>query len=98
MIANRLRDPRIPSLVTVTGVKLAPDTRNATVFVSVFGDERVKGLAVEALNSAAPYIQKLVARRVSLKHFPKFFFKLDASLDYGDRIDELLDQIKDDLE
>ena len=42
VIAQEMRDPRIPSIVTVTRIKLAQDTRNATVFVSIFGDEKVK--------------------------------------------------------
>ncbi len=97
-IANRVRDPRIPSLVTVTDLKLAPDMRNATVFVSVYGDEQVRHSALTALNKAVPFIQKVVAERVSMKHFPRFIFKPDKSMDYGERIDELLNRIKDDLE
>lgn len=98
VIANKVRDPRIPSVVTVTDINLAPDTRNATVMVSIMGELAEREPALIALNKAAPYIQNLVAQRVKIKHFPRLHFKLDESLDYSEHINELLDQIKDDLD
>ncbi len=98
VIANKVRDPRIPSVVTVTDIKLAQDTRNATVLVSVMGELAEREPALMALNKAAPFIQLVVAQRVKIKHFPRLHFKLDESLDYSDHINELLDKIKDDLD
>ena len=98
VIAQRLRDPRIPSLVTVTDIKLAADTRNATVYISVFGSEsEVKG-AMIAMQRAAPFIQRLVSETMKIRHFPKLYFKLDKSLEYAQHINGLLEQVKDDLE
>lgn len=97
-IANRVRDPRIPSIVTVTEVRLSADTRNATVFVSVFGEDVVKTEALAALQHAAPFIQNRVAEKVKMKNFPRLHFKLDRSLDQSERINELLDEVKDDLD
>ena len=97
VIAREMRDPRIPAVVTVTQVKLAQDTRNATVFVSIYGDDRVKSGAIEALNAAAAYIQRMVSSRITIKNFPHFFFKLDNSLEHSQHINELLKEIKDDL-
>jgi len=96
-IANKMRDPRVPDIVSVTEIKLADDNRNATVFVSVYGTESEKKGALIALNRACPYIQKVVAERVSMRHFPKLLFKIDDSLDRGMKINELLKEIQDDL-
>jgi ribosome-binding factor A len=96
-IKERVRDPRVPAIVGVTEVKLASDTRNATVFVSIYGDEKVRTGALIALNRAAPYIQNVVAQRVSMRNFPRLVFRLDDSIDRGMHIDELLKDIKDDL-
>lgn len=98
VIVNKVRDPRIPSVVTVSQIQLASDTRNATVSVSIMGEHEEREQALVALNKAAPFIQKLVAQRVKIKHFPRLHFKLDESLDYSQHISELLDQIKDDLD
>lgn len=97
VIANRVRDPRVSSMVTVTEIRLAPDTRNATVMVSVFGEEADKKEAITGLNRAAPFIQNMVAQRIVVKHFPKFYFKLDKTLDDSIHLNDLLKEIKDDL-
>jgi len=97
-IAQEVRDPRVPDVVTITGVKLARDNRNATVYVSIIGDPHEKKAAVEALNKAAPFIQHVIAQRIVLKRFPRLYFKLDNSIEHGRRINDLLKEIKDDLE
>jgi ribosome-binding factor A len=97
VIAHEMRDPRIPPVVTVTQVKLAQDTRNATVYVSVYGDEKTKTGAIAALNSAAAYIQRMVAGRVTVKNFPRLYFKHDDSIEHGQHINELLKEIQNDL-
>jgi ribosome-binding factor A len=97
VIAHEMRDPRIPPVVTVTHVKLAQDTRNATVYVSVYGDEKARTAALEALNAAAAYIQRMVASRVTVKNFPRLYFKHDDSIEQGQHINELLKEIQDDL-
>mgnify|MGYP006312401051 CR=1 FL=1 len=96
-IANKIRDPRIPKVVTITEIKLSSDTRNATVFVSTYGEEQEKREAVAALNRASAFIQTIVSKRVPIRHFPKLCFRADDSIDRGMRIDELLSQVKDDL-
>jgi len=98
VISQELRDPRIPPVVTITRVKLAQDTRNATVFVSIYGDDQVKNDAIAALNKAASFIQCTVAGRITVKHFPHLYFKLDNSLEHSQHINELLKEIQDDLE
>ena len=98
IIAQEMRDPRIPPVVTVTRGKLAQDIRNATVFVSIYGDEDVKSNAVEALNKAVSFIQRVAASRIVVKHFPRLHFKIDNSIEHGRHIDELLKDIQNDLE
>jgi ribosome-binding factor A len=98
VIAHEVRDPRIPSMVTITHIKLAQDIRNATIYVSIFGDRSEKEEAITGLNKAAPFIQRVVAGRITVKHFPKLFFKLDNSIEHGQHINDLLKEIHDDLE
>jgi ribosome-binding factor A len=97
VISQEMRDPRIPSVVTITRVKLAQDTRNATVYVSVLGDDKVKAGAYAALNAAAAFIQRIVAGRITVKHFPRICFKLDDSIEYSSHINDLFKEIQDDL-
>jgi ribosome-binding factor A len=96
-IANRVRDPRVPSVVTVTDIALSPDTRTASVFVSVYGTDKEREGALAALNRAAAFIQNTVAKRVSARHFPRLSFRADDSIERGMRIDGILREIGDDL-
>ena len=97
-IQNKVRDPRVPMIVSVTDLKLSADTRNATVFVNVYGDERTKESARIALNRAAPFIQRVVGERIKLRHLPKLLFKIDTSIEHGMHIEEILRELKDDLD
>ncbi|MCL2181884.1 MAG: 30S ribosome-binding factor RbfA [Chitinispirillia bacterium] len=97
VISQEVRDPRIPGIVTVTEVKLARDVRNATVYVSLMGDDTEKQDALDALNKAAPFIQRMVASRVVTKNFPHLIFKIDTSIEYGQHINKLFREIEGDL-
>lgn len=98
VISNRVSDPRLPSMITLTSINLSKDTRNATILVSVYGSEEDKKIAIEVLNHAAPFIQNTVAKKVKIKHFPKFYFKIDNTFDEINSINTILDRVKDDLE
>ena len=95
VIAQEVRDPDIPGIVTVTEVNLAKDARNATVYVSIMGDGGETTKAVGALNKAAPFIKRIVASRVVTKNFPQLLFKIDTSIEHGQHIDELIRSIHD---
>lgn len=96
-IAEEMRDPRIPDVVTITEVRLATDCRNATIFVSVMGTDKEKKEALAVLNHAAPFLQHVISKNIVVKFFPKLYFKLDKSLEESEHINELLKEIKDDL-
>jgi ribosome-binding factor A len=96
-IAEEMRDPRIPEVITITEVRLASDCRNATVFVSMMGEMEEKKSVIKVLNHAAPFIQHYVATKIVMKFVPRLYFKLDNSLEESERINKLLEEIKDDL-
>ncbi len=96
-ISNKINDPRIPDVVTIGEIKLAPDTRNATVYISIYGDDKEKKSALIALNRATPYIQKCIVSKISVKNFPKLNFKIDSSFEHREHINTILENIKDDL-
>lgn len=77
-------------LATITGVKIARDLSQATVYVSVLGDERRRMHTIEQLQHAAGYIRGLLGKRLHLKRIPKLVFVDDPSLRNADRINRLL--------
>jgi ribosome-binding factor A len=88
-IATQLKDPRV-GFVTVTAVKTSPDLRHASVYVSVLGDAAARADSLKGLRSAHGYLQRLLARELTLKHTPTLTFAYDETVDRGMRITELL--------
>lgn len=89
-----LTDPRL-EMVSVTGVETSPDLRKAVVFISVLDLERGAD-AVEALNGAAPRLQRAVGREVRMKYTPQLTFTLDEGVVAGERIDAIFREIGSD--
>jgi ribosome-binding factor A len=61
------------------------------------GDKEEKDSVLDALSRATPFIKRAVASRISIKNFPHIIFKLDTSIEHGQRINELFKDIQDDL-
>ncbi len=72
-------DPRIRS-VTVLRVEVSPDLRQATVYVTVMGNEAEQNLALRGLKHAAGFFQSKVADRLQTRFTPVLAFKLDDSV------------------
>ena len=99
-IANHLGDPRIVGFVSVTQVDMAPDLRNAEVYLSIFGkDPADQNKTFEAIKHARTKIQSLVAREVQSKFCPVLHFHLDdkfkKTLETMRLIEEAASQFKD---
>ncbi|MBO7166800.1 MAG: 30S ribosome-binding factor RbfA [Kiritimatiellae bacterium] len=82
-----------PGLITVIDVNCAKDLKNATVKVSVFGDKDLQTIALHHLIHHARDFRQLINREVRLKCIPELRFELDHSLEKGDRVLALLNEI-----
>ena len=77
------------SNIAVTEVRMTPDLRHATAYVKPLlgaGDDEV----VKALRQNTAFLQREVAKRLSLKFAPKLKFRKDESFAEADRIEALL--------
>jgi ribosome-binding factor A len=72
-------DPRIRGLITVTGIKLSDDGKNATVLVSVLPEDRQE-LTMHGLKAASGKIRKDAMQKVRLKDMPHLEFAIDGSI------------------
>ncbi|MFN7973199.1 MAG: 30S ribosome-binding factor RbfA [Acidobacteriota bacterium] len=93
ILSRDLKDPRL-GFVTVTDVRLSPDLQHATVMVSVLGDDDARRESMRALASAAGFVRRELASRLSLRQTPDLSFREDSSLRDSARIEELLDDWK----
>ena len=91
LLLRDVKDPRI-GMVTVTGVKLSPDLKHATVYVSTMGDAAAQTRMLKGLASARPYLQSHVGRKLALRFTPELRFEIDLSIDAAARLERLLQQ------
>jgi ribosome-binding factor A len=89
-----MKDRRV-GFVTVTGVQVSPDLRHARIFVSLMGSESEKKESLEALNRANGWVRHELGQRIRMKFLPEITFSTDTSQEYGERIDRLIDEIRE---
>lgn len=92
IITRKIKDPRI-GFVTVTDVNVTGDLQQATVYISVLGDEEQRENTLKGLAKAKGFIRSEIGQRIRLRKTPEITFEFDESIDYGNRIDTLLHQI-----
>ncbi|CAL0313261.1 unnamed protein product [Lupinus luteus] len=88
-------DRYLSSLTTITDVQVSTDLQVVKVYVSVFGDERGKDVAIAGLKSKAKYVRSELGRRMKLRLTPEIRFLEDESFERASRVIAILDKIKD---
>lgn len=92
IIQSELKDPRI-GFITVTGVDVTNDLSQAKIFLSVLGTDEQKEETLKALGRGSGFIRSELGKRIRLRKIPELLFRFDASIDYGSKIERLLDQV-----
>ncbi|NOU93387.1 30S ribosome-binding factor RbfA [Paenibacillus sp. LMG 31456] len=92
IIQSEMKDPRI-GFITVTGVDLTNDLSQAKIFLSVLGTDEQKEETLKALGRGSGFIRSEIGKRIRLRKIPELLFRFDASIDYGTKIERLLDQV-----
>jgi ribosome-binding factor A len=91
IIRVEVKDPRLPSLVTISAVQVSRDLSHAKVYFTVYdGDPE---LTTVILNATAPYLRKALARTIQTRTVPQLHFIFDESIQYGTRLSRLIDKL-----
>ena len=93
IIGRKLKDPRV-GFVTVTDVEVTGDLSMATVYITVLGDDEKKAATLKGLEKAKGFIRSEIGKRIRLRITPEIYFAMDESVAYGNRIEELLSELK----
>ena len=94
IIMNEVKEPSVTGLISVTDVKITPDQKYATVYVSIYGKGN-KNKVIEALKKATGFIKKELGRRVRMRNMPDITFELDNSMEYGEHMDKVIKEVMD---
>ncbi|ANY69631.1 30S ribosome-binding factor RbfA [Paenibacillus algorifonticola] len=92
IIQTEIKDPRV-GFITVTGVETSNDLSQAKVYLSVLGSEEQKEETLKAIGRATGFIRSELGKRMRLRHTPVLIFKFDSSIEYGSRIEGILEEI-----
>ncbi|MDD5866884.1 MAG: 30S ribosome-binding factor RbfA [Lachnospiraceae bacterium] len=93
IIRNKVKDPRIAPVTSVTSVEVAPDLKTCKIWISVLGDEEAEKKTMEGLNSSKNFIRHELARTVNLRNTPELYFHLDTSIAYGVHMSKMIDEV-----
>ena len=96
-LLNGIKDPRLSTrIITISAVEVSSDGSYATVFftpLTLSGEDsnEVSKEVLSAFNNAL--FRTKISHDIKLRHAPELNFKLDSSMEYGRRIDEIIDEI-----
>lgn len=81
-------------LVTVSRVIMSPDLKIAKVYVSFLANKEPAEKLVERINNRKSHIRFLLGKQLTLKYTPELIFFHDDSMEYADKINKLLNEVK----
>lgn len=93
IIRTELKDPRVSMMTSVTDVNVTTDLKYCTVYISVLGSEEESVKTLEGLRKAGGFIRYELAHRLNLRNTPELKFVIDNSLEYGIKMDKLIDEV-----
>ena len=96
LLRHQVKDPRLSNLIAVTNVSTSPDLRHAKIFISRIGSEEEKQETLNVLVAASGFFRNELAKRLKLRHIPELSFQRDDSIERGDYLLQLIDEVSSD--
>lgn len=93
LLQRHVKDPRLSNFIAVTGVSTSPDMKYSKIFVSCLSNAEEKQQTLNALSGASGFFRKELARNLKLRRTPELSFHWDDSIERGDHLLQLIDEI-----
>lgn len=94
LLTKKVKDPRITEMFTILEVDCDKELSLAKVYVSIFSTNSDKAAQTFlAIRENEPYIRREISRNMHIRKVPEFNFVLDTSMAYGQKINEILNEI-----
>ena len=91
ILMEEIKDEDI-KFVTITDCEITNDLSFAKVYFTVLDNSR-KEETIKALNHAKSFIRGELSKRIEMRHTPELNFVFDESIEYGNRIENIIDEI-----
>ena len=89
ILNNEVKNPNI-KFITITACDVTSDLSYAKIYFTTLGDAKE---TLKALKSAKGFIRKTLADRIELRHIPELEFIYDESIEYGNRIEDIIEKL-----
>lgn len=94
MLLFDIKDDRVGAgMVSITDVDVSGDLQHARIFVSIYGTPEAKAETMAGLQSSASFVRRELGQRMRLRRTPEVVFLEDNSLERGDRLLHLLNDL-----
>lgn len=90
-VQQKLNDPRVSPMTTVTRVEMSDDVQVAEVYFSVPGGDVEERKTLAAIKHAGGFLQRLVARELSIRQCPEIRFDIDER---AKKVREMMDLLE----
>ena len=94
LLARVVQDPGI-GFLTITHVKVTADLQQARVYYTTLGDEQARKESRRALERVTPFLRRQIGQRLRLRRVPELQFFFDESVERGDRIEQILQELSE---
>ena len=96
LLQRQVKDPRLGNFIAVTEVSTSPDLKYAKIFVSRLDSEGKKQETLNTLASASGFFRSELFKRLRLQHTPELSFQWDDSIEQGNHLLQLIDEVATD--
>jgi ribosome-binding factor A len=93
LLQKHINDPRLNGLISVTGVEISRDLKNAKISFSTLGGSPDRADVLKGFNSAAGYLRRELAHRLNIRVTPELSFVFDDSIEHGVNLVHLIDRV-----
>ncbi|NLC92422.1 MAG: 30S ribosome-binding factor RbfA [Treponema sp.] len=94
ILRGDVKDPRVNSFISINRVEVTNDLAYAKVYVSSFLSDSDLRKGVAGLNSAAGFIQSSIAKKLTIRQFPKLQFIVDEGMKEGFKMVQKLNELE----
>ncbi len=92
IINYELKNSKVTGLISVTKVKTTPDLRYARVWISALNCKNKKDTLL-GLKQSSGFIRSVIAKKINMRITPELVFEFDDTMEYGEKIDNILNDI-----
>jgi ribosome-binding factor A len=93
LLRKHINDPRLNGLISVTGVSISKDLKNAKVLISALCDNADKKEILKGFTSAAGFLRRELAHRLNIRVTPELSFEFDDSIERGVSLVTLIEKL-----